>query len=98
MDSYKNIWEIVLRELGKRYSEALIEIWFKPLKLAHLDDKYAFILTADAGFVDLLNSRYAANVELAFEAAMGYGLKVKFFNESNFLRQRTVEDACPYEM
>lgn len=84
MDSYKNIWEIVLRELGKKYSEALIEIWFKPLKLAHLDDKYAFILTADAGFVDLLNSRYAANVEHAFEAAMGYALRVKFFNESTF--------------
>ena len=85
MNSYKEIWELVLKELGKRYSEYLIDLWFKNLELAYLDEKYAFLLAKDDGFfVDLLNTRYAQQIEASFEEAMGFPVKVKIFSKEGF--------------
>ncbi|MBO4213179.1 MAG: chromosomal replication initiator protein DnaA [Clostridia bacterium] len=85
MNSYKEIWELVLKELGKRYSEYLIDLWFKNLELAYLDDTYAFLLAKDDGFfVDLLNTRYAQQIEASFEEAMGFPVKVKIFSKDGF--------------
>ncbi|MBQ0124837.1 MAG: chromosomal replication initiator protein DnaA, partial [Clostridiales bacterium] len=76
-------------ELCKKYSEGLVDIWFRKLELAHLDDKYAFVLTDDEGFVDLLNNKYVDSISAAINEVMGYMPLTKVFARRNF----TVEGA-----
>lgn len=84
MNSYKEIWELMLRELGKKYSEALMDLWFRKFELVHFDDKYAFIVTNDGGFVDLLNTKYARQIEESFKEVMGFDVTVKIFPRDGF--------------
>lgn len=84
MNSYKEIWELMLRELGKKYSDALMDLWFRKFELVHFDDKYAFIVTDDGGFVDLLNAKYAEQIALSFKEVMGFEVSVKIFPREDF--------------
>ncbi len=91
MNSYNEIWELVLKELEKKYSESLMDLWFKNLELAYLDDKYAFIVANDDGFfVNLLNTRYAQPIEASFYEAMGFPVKVKIFSKKGFSVENAV--------
>ena len=84
MNSYKEIWDLVLRELEKKYSESLMDLWFRNLELVHLDDKYAFILSNDENFfVNLLNTKYAPHIKNAFEE-LGFDVEVKIFSRKDY--------------
>ena len=87
---YRDIWELVLVELEKKYSEPLMDLWFRNLELVHIDDKYAFILTGDESYiVNLLNSKYAETIAQALKEVTGFLVKVKIFSSKTF----TLEDA-----
>lgn len=84
MNSYKDIWNLVLRELSTKYSAPLMDLWFNKLELVHLDDKYAFILTNDGGFVDLLNTKYSDQISLCFEEVLGFHIEARIFPRQGF--------------
>ena len=62
------IWNIVFDELSKKYTDAVMELWFNNFELVYLDDEKAFITTTSDGFVDLLNKKYAPENEAIFES------------------------------
>lgn len=84
MDSYKDIWKIVLDNLSKEYSDVLMDLWFNKFVLVYMDEKKAFITTTSEGFVSLLNKNYAPKIEEIFENVLHFNVKVKIFDAKNF--------------
>lgn len=90
MNSYKEIWDLVLRELEKKYSESLMDLWFRNLELVHLDDKYGFILSNDESFfVNLLNTKYAPQIKKALDE-IGFNVEVRIFPRKEFTLEGAV--------
>ncbi len=84
MDSYRDIWNLVLNELAKKFSDAAMELWFNKLTLVYLDDSIAIITTQSDGFVALLNKRYAPEIEKILENILSFHVKVKIYSEKGF--------------
>ncbi|MCQ2771573.1 MAG: hypothetical protein MJ236_07270 [Clostridia bacterium] len=93
MDTTKELWDLVLKELeeGKKFSKNLIDVWFKKLELVYLDDKYAFVLTEDNGFVNLLNTKYAEPISEAFKEVMNLDITTKIFYKVGFSVEGALE-------
>lgn len=43
LNSYKDIWNIVFDELSKKYTDAVMELWFNNFELVYLDDEKALL-------------------------------------------------------
>lgn len=82
--SYKDIWNIILDSFSKKYSEEVMNLWFNRLELVYLDDRSAFLVIDDAGFIDLLNKRYAGQIEQVFNDTLGFDVNVKIFDKNTF--------------
>lgn len=84
MDSYRQIWNIVITELEKKYSSTIMNLWFNKLELVHLDSEIAIITTPDKNFVDLLNTRYADQISDIMEDILGFRPGVHIFSSDSF--------------
>ena len=90
MDSYKDIWKLVLGQLSKKYSDAAMELWFNNLNLVYLDDSIAIITTQRDGFVSLLNKKYVPDMEEILEEILSFRVKVRIYAETGFDLERAV--------
>lgn len=90
MDSYKDIWKLVLGQLSKKYSDAAMELWFNNLNLVYLDDSMAIITTQREGFVSLLNKKYVPDMEEILEEILNFRVKVRIYAETGFDLERAV--------
>ena len=79
MNSYKDVWNIVFDEISKKYTDAVMDLWFNNFELVYLDDERAFITTTSDGFVDLLNKKYAPEIETLFENTLNFHVSVRIF-------------------
>ena len=96
MNSNQSIWNIVYEEILKKYSGAVIELWFNNFELEYFDDERALITTTSEAFVDLFNKKYAADIASIFEQTLNFHVDVKFFPKSSFkLEQALVTEAAP---
>ena len=84
MDSYNDIWKLVLGELSKKYSDAAMELWFNNLTLVYLDDSIAIITTPRDGFISLLNKKYVPDMEQILEDILSFRVKIRIFAENGF--------------
>ena len=87
MNSYKDIWNIVFDELSKKYTDAVMELWFNNFELVYLDDEKAFITTTSDGFVDLLNKKYAPEIE-----TLNFQIRVRIFAKSSFILEKVLTE------
>lgn len=94
--SYKDIWNIILDSFSKKYSEEVMNLWFNRLELVYLDDRSAFLVIDDAGFIDLLNKRYASQIEQVFNDTLGFDVNVKIFDKNTFSLDKE-KDSIPDE-
>ena len=92
MDSYKDIWKLVLGELSKKYSDAAMELWFNNLTLVYLDDSIAIITTPRDGFVSLLNKKYVPDMEQILEDILNFRVKVKIYADAGFDIERAIAE------
>ena len=90
MDSYKDIWKLVLGELSKKYSDAAMELWFNNLTLVYLDDSIAVITTPRDGFISLLNKKYVPDMEQILEDILNFRVKVRIYGENGFDLEKAV--------
>ena len=90
MDSYKDIWKLVLGQLSKKFSDAAMELWFNNLNLVYLDDSIAIITTKRDGFVSLLNKKYVPDIEEILEEILGFRVKIKIYAETGFDIERAI--------
>ena len=90
MDSYKDIWKLVLGQLSKKYSDAAMELWFNNLNLVYLDDSIAIITTQREGFVSLLNKKYVPDIEEILEEILSFRVKVKIYAETGFDLEKAI--------
>ena len=90
MDSYKDIWNLVLGQLSKKYSDAAMELWFNNLNLVYLDDSIAIITTQRDGFISLLNKKYVPDIEEMLEEVLGFRAKIKIYAETGFDIERAI--------
>ena len=84
MNSNQSIWNIVYDEILKKYSGAVIELWFNNFELEYFDDECALITTTSEAFVDLFNKKYASDIAAIFEQTLNFHIDVKFFAKSTF--------------
>ena len=92
MDSYKDIWKLVLGELSKKYSDAAMELWFNNLTLVYLDDSIAIITTQRDGFISLLNKKYVPDIEKILEDILSFHVKIKIYAENGFDLERAISN------
>ena len=92
MNSYKDIWNIVFDELSKKYTDAVMELWFNNFELVYLDDEKAFITTTSDGFVDLLDKKYAPEIETIFENTLNFQIRVRIFAKSSFILEKVLTE------
>ena len=90
MDSYKDIWKLVLGQLSKKYSDAAMELWFNNLNLVYLDDSIAIITTQREGFISLLNKKYVPDIEEILEEILSFRVKIKIYAETGFDLERAI--------
>lgn len=92
LNSYKDIWNIVFDELSKKYTDAVMELWFNNFELVYLDDEKGFITTTSDGFVDLLNKKYAPEIEKIFDDTLNFHITVKIFAKSSFRLENALSE------
>lgn len=90
MDSYKDIWKLVLGQLSKKYSDAAMELWFNNLNLVYLDDSIAIITTQREGFISLLNKKYVPDIEEILEEILSFRVKIKICAETGFDLEKAI--------
>jgi chromosomal replication initiator protein len=90
MDSYKDIWNLVLGQLSKKYSDAAMELWFNNLNLVYLDDSIAIITTQRDGFISLLNKKYVPDIEEILEEILSFRVKIKIYAETGFDLEKAI--------
>ncbi|MBR6745147.1 MAG: hypothetical protein IKM00_08040, partial [Clostridia bacterium] len=84
MNSNQSIWNIVYDEILKKYSGAVIDLWFSNFELEYFDDERAWITTTSEAFVDLFNKKYAPDIAAIFEQTLNFHVDVQFFAKSSF--------------
>ncbi len=93
MNANQDIWKIVYDEIAKKYSGAVIDLWFKNFELAYFDSDHALITTTSDGFVEILNKKYAPEIAKIFEETFGFHLTVKIYAKSKFDLAAALSDA-----
>ncbi len=88
MDSYRDIWKLVLNGLSEKFSDAAMDLWFNKLTLVYLDDSIALVTTQSDNFVSLLNKRYAPEIEQILEDILNFHVSVKIHAEKGFDLER----------
>ena len=84
MNSNQSIWNIVYDEILKKYSGAVIDLWFSNFELEYFDDERALITTTSEAFVDLFNKKYAPDIASIFEQTLNFHIDVRIFAKSKF--------------
>ncbi len=97
MNANQDIWKIVYDELTKKYSDAVIDLWFKNFELAYFDSERALITTTSDGFVDILNKKYAPEIANIFKDTFGFHLSVKIYAKSSFDLAEVMSESDPKE-
>lgn len=69
-----------------------MELWFNNFELVYLDDEKAFITTTSDGFVDLLNKKYAPEIETIFENTLNFQIRVRIFAKSSFILEKVLTE------
>ena len=97
LNSNQSIWNIVYDEILKKYSGAVIELWFNNFELEYFDDERALITTTSESFVDLFNKKYAPDIAAIFEQTLNFHVDVKFFAKSTFKLDHALKTEKPVE-
>ena len=95
MNSNQSIWNIVYDEILKKYSGAVIELWFNNFELEYFDDERALITTTSEAFVDLFNKKYAPDIASIFEQTLNFHVDVRFFAKSSFKLENALNTVKP---
>ena len=81
MESFANIWELVLEEMKKSLSGTTIQLWYAELTLISLSDTTAILQNHSDWKRDILESRHTKTVESFFEKVLGFPVAVKFVSD-----------------
>ena len=95
MNSNQSIWNIVYEEILKKYSGAVVDLWFSNFELAYFDDERALITTTSENFVDLFNKKYASDIASIFEQTLDFHVDVKFYAKSTFNPEMALKTEKP---
>lgn len=78
MESFSSIWNMVIEELKKEYSQTQIDLWFEDMQLISLSDSRAVLFNKSEFKRDILKSRYKETVSRCFERVLGFPVEVVF--------------------
>lgn len=95
MNSYNDIWKVILSELSQKYSAESMKLWFNKFELVYLDDTYAFITTPDTNFLSILNKNYSGPISNIFESALGLSVDVRIFDKAVYSTEEVLKDLAP---
>ena len=76
MRRFQEIWELVLVQLPEKYSDATINLFFKPLEIAALNDQLAVLVCNSDIKADILNKRHLPFLKQAFSDIFSFPMDV----------------------
>ncbi len=76
MELYQNILDHVFEVLKKQYAEGLFNLWFKELKVEHMDECSVTLSTVSTFKAKILLQHYMPPLERAFLEVMGFPINV----------------------
>lgn len=72
-----------------------MELWFNSFELAYLDETRAFLTTTSDEFVDILNSKFAPEIEKIFVETLDFHVKVRIFSKSAYDPETAIQEDPP---
>ena len=76
MQSFQDIWQLVLKVLSKSFSETIMDLWFNDLRLIALNDKTAVLVSSSDMKADIVSKRYSDTMAAALESCIGFPVTV----------------------
>lgn len=70
MQTYKSIWEAVLREMRSEFSDIKIKSWFEDISIVEIESQYIILMTATSATLDFVRSE-RRNLERFISAVLG---------------------------
>ena len=89
---YNELWQVVYNEIAPNYTEPVLKIFFAPLNLELLDDEVALFTHPNKAIFDLVNKKYAVDIEKAIENTLGFQVKVYVHHTENFDMERALQE------
>ena len=83
MQSFQDIWEPVLKALGEKFSETIMELWFNHLELAAFSDTAVVLISESDMKADIINKRYKDTLSGKFEDVLGFPVDVVTLSSEN---------------
>lgn len=81
MESFADIWSLVLEEMKKNLSGTTIQLWYAELQLISLNDTSAVLLNHSDWKRDILESKHTETVKRYLEQILGYPVSVRFVSD-----------------
>ncbi len=76
MQSFTDVWQLILAEMKKEFSETAMSLWFNDLELILLDDSTA-VLKSQSNFKrDMIEKRHKQSLESYFKQILGFEVQV----------------------
>lgn len=85
MQEFDEIWQLALDVLKNKYSETVMSLWFKDIKLTQVTDTKALIFVPSAFKKGILEKNHAAAISEALREVLGYEVELVFTSDERFV-------------
>jgi len=92
MQSFNDVWNMVLEELKKEYSETAMRLWFNELELVLLTDDTAVLESKSDFKRDMIEKRHLKTIERYLSQILGFDTDIYIVSTEN-----APLDLTPYE-
>ena len=75
MDSFAELWEMVIEECKNQVSESIYNVWFKDMELVSFDDNKVVIALSDFKR-KIVESRFMDKLESSFKNVIGFDIQI----------------------
>lgn len=81
MQSFDEVWEVVLDAMTEEFSKPFISLWFSNLKLAFLDKKKAVFIAKTNFYRDTIEEKHKYKIAKYLDYALGYNVEIILLSE-----------------
>ena len=91
MQEFDEIWLLALEFLKTKYSDTVMSLWFKDIKLSQVTDTKAVIFVPSSFKRGILEKNHASAISDALNEVLGYDVELIFTSESSFSVEECTE-------
>ncbi len=83
MQSFNDVWKLVLDEMKKEFSDSTMSLWFNDLTLVLLNDDVAVLESTSNFKQDIISKKYTDTIERYLEKILGFAVRAQIVSTEN---------------